>query len=200
MLFTVMDVDCAYELFHAMQFIGLTFITCLIYCRYGVKIDPINQSDDHQNCAISNTRPIFIRPSLTGIIMVQRRPSVRLSGHCRPNHQLQDFKTWSVQTMQDLFTQTYISDISQFLQELDIYNKILRCFHLIILDFFIPRRNMAEILPIRRKTLSNQSINLKLVHLASMIRGRCQLFFKVGGQRSSFYCHIVGKRCRQDTV
>ena len=102
--------------------------------------------------------------------------------------------------MQDLFTQTYISDISQFLQELDIYNKILRCFHLIILDFFIPRRNMAEILPIRRKTLSNQSINLKLVHLASMIRGRCQLFFKVGGQRSSFYCHIVGKRCRQDTV
>ena len=24
-------------------------------------------------------------------------------------------------------------------------------------------------------------------------------FFKVGGQRSSSYCHIVGKRCKQDT-
>ena len=31
------------------------------------------------------------------------------------------------------------------------------------------------------------------------IRGRWLLLFKVGGQRSSLYCHIVGKRCRQDT-
>ena len=31
------------------------------------------------------------------------------------------------------------------------------------------------------------------------IRGRFLLFFKVGGQRSRLYCHIVGKRCRQDT-
>ena len=28
---------------------------------------------------------------------------------------------------------------------------------------------------------------------------RWLLFFKVSGQRSRSYCHIVGKRCRQDT-
>ena len=33
----------------------------------------------------------------------------------------------------------------------------------------------------------------------SMIRGKCLLFFKVGGQRSRSYFHIVGKRCRQIT-
>ena len=31
-----------------------------------------------------------------------------------------------------------------------------------------------------------------------MVTGRCLLFFKVRGQRSRSFCHIVGKRCRRD--
>ena len=31
------------------------------------------------------------------------------------------------------------------------------------------------------------------------MKGICLLLFKVGGQRSRSYCHIVGKSCRQDT-
>ena len=32
-----------------------------------------------------------------------------------------------------------------------------------------------------------------------MMRERCLLVFKVRGQRSKSYCHIEGKRCRQET-
>ena len=42
-----------------------------------------------------------------------------------------------------------------------------------------------------------------LVQLITMLRGRCLLFFKIGGQRSRLDCQIVGKhgkiKCRQDT-
>ena len=40
---------------------------------------------------------------------------------------------------------------------------------------------------------------LQLVHLINMMRGICLLFSKVGGQSSRLYCHIVGKRSRQNT-
>ena len=46
---------------------------------------------------------------------------------------------------------------------------------------------------------TNSPGSYNLVHLISMMRQRCLLFFKVGGPRSRSYCHIVGKRCRQDT-
>ena len=43
-----------------------------------------------------------------------------------------------------------------------------------------------------------------LVQLITMMKERCLLFFKVGGQRSESYCHIEEKRgrvhCKQDTT
>ena len=54
---------------------------------------------------------------------------------------------------------------------------------------------------IQTEPLAAGSYNL--VQLISMMRGRCLVFFKVGGLSSRWYCHIVGKcdriRCRQDT-
>ena len=46
-------------------------------------------------------------------------------------------------------------------------------------------------------SVSSGSYNL--VQLISILRNRCPFFFKVGGQRSRWYCHIVEKHCRQDT-
>ena len=48
-------------------------------------------------------------------------------------------------------------------------------------------------------TESFASGSYKLVHLITMMRGRCLLFSKVRGQRSRSFCHTVGKPCRQDT-
>ena len=50
---------------------------------------------------------------------------------------------------------------------------------------------------LKAKPLAPGSYNL--VYLISMMTGRCLLLFKVGGQRSRLYCHIIEKHCRQDT-
>ena len=46
-------------------------------------------------------------------------------------------------------------------------------------------------------TISFRILQWGTIH--QIIRWRCLLFFKVVGQRWRSYCHIVGKRCSQDT-